>query len=136
MYALVKSLVDDRVPIDGVGFQMHVEAQNYPPAAQIARNLQRIAELGLAVNISEMDVRIRLVPGDLVTRLETQKRAYREIVGVCVAQPLCDGITFWGFTDRYSWIDSFFGPDDPLLFDESYGAKPAAYGVQDALLRR
>jgi endo-1,4-beta-xylanase len=136
MYALVKGLVDEGVPIDGVGFQMHVEAQNYPPASQIARNMQRIAELGLAVNISEMDVRIRLAPGDLVTRLETQKRAYREIVGVCVAQPLCDGVTFWGFTDRYTWIDSFFGPDDPLLFDESYGAKPAAYGVQDALLRR
>ncbi len=76
-----------------------------------------------------MDVRIRLAPGDLATRLETQKRAYREIVGACVAQPRCDGITFWGFTDRYSWIDTFFGPDDPLLFDETYGAKPAAYGV-------
>jgi endo-1,4-beta-xylanase len=135
-YALVKDLVDDGVPIDGVGFQMHVEGQSYPPAAQIAANMQRLAELGLAVNISEMDVRIRLAPGDLVARLETQKRAYREIVGVCVAQPLCDGITFWGFTDRYSWIDTFFGPDDPLLFNDSYGAKPAAYGVQDALLKR
>jgi endo-1,4-beta-xylanase len=135
-YALVKGLVDDGVPIDGVGFQMHVEAQNYPPASQLARNMQRLAELGLAVNISEMDVRIRLAPGDLGTRLETQKRAYKEIVGVCVAEPVCDGVTFWGFTDRYSWIDSFFGPDDPLLFNETYGAKPAAYGVQDALLRR
>jgi GH35 family endo-1,4-beta-xylanase len=135
-YALVKGLVDDGVPIDGVGFQMHVEAQNYPPAAQIAGNMQRLAELGLVVNISEMDVRIRQAPGDLATRLETQRRVYREIVGVCVAQPACDGITFWGFTDRYSWIDSFFGPDDPLLFNESYGAKPAAYGVLDGLLRR
>ena len=135
-YALVKGLVDAGVPIDGVGFQMHVEAQNYPPAAQVARNMQRLAELGLLVNISEMDVRIRLAPGDLMTRLEAQKRVYREIVGVCVAQPFCDGITFWGFTDRYSWIDGFFGPDDPLPFNESYGAKPAAYGVLDALLRR
>jgi hypothetical protein len=33
-------------------------------------------------------------------------------------------------------IGRFFGPDDPLLFNESYGAKPAAYGVQDALVRR
>jgi GH35 family endo-1,4-beta-xylanase len=83
-----------------------------------------------------MDVRIRLAPGDLVTRLDTQKRVYDEIVSVCVAQPVCDAVTFWGFTDRYSWIDSFFGPDDPLLFNDTYGAKPAAYGVQDALLKR
>jgi GH35 family endo-1,4-beta-xylanase len=135
-YALVKGLVDTGVPIDGVGFQMHVEAQNYPPPGQVARNMRRLAELGLLVNISEMDVRIRLAPGDVATRLETQKRVYRELVGTCVAEPRCDGVTFWGFTDRYSWIDSFFGPDDPLLFDESYGAKPAAYGVEDALLRR
>lgn len=134
-YALVKSLVDAGVPIDGVGFQMHVDAQSPPPAADFARNLARIAALGLLVNISEMDVRIRTVPGDAAARLETQKRVYKDLVAVCVAQPACDGATFWGFTDKYSWIDSAFGPDDPLLWNETYGAKPAAYGVREALLR-
>ena len=45
-------------------------------------------------------------------------------------------MTFWGFTDKHSWIDSYFGPDDPLLFDEEYRAKPAFFGVQDAFLGR
>jgi GH35 family endo-1,4-beta-xylanase len=135
-FALVKGLVEAGVPIDGLGFQTHVEAQNHPPPADFARNLRRVAELGLLVNISEMDVRIRQSPGDLATRLGAQRRVYRDLVAVCVSEARCDGITFWGFTDRYSWIDSFFGPDDPLLFDEGYGAKPAAYGVEDALLRR
>ena len=45
-------------------------------------------------------------------------------------------MTFWGFTDAHSWIDSFFGADDPLLFDESYRAKPAYHGVMDALRGR
>jgi GH35 family endo-1,4-beta-xylanase len=88
------------------------------------------------VNISEMDVRIRNVPGDTATRLAVQRREYEDVVAVCVAEPRCHAVTFWGFTDRYSWIDSFFGPDDPLLFDESYSAKPAFFGVQDALRRR
>jgi len=57
-------------------------------------------------------------------------------VGVCVAEPRCDGVTFWGFTDAYSWIDRQFGADDPLLFDEQYAVKPAYYGVLDALWRR
>ena len=45
-------------------------------------------------------------------------------------------MTFWGFTDAHSWIDEFFGEDDPLLFDEQYQAKPAFFGVEDALLGR
>jgi GH35 family endo-1,4-beta-xylanase len=45
-------------------------------------------------------------------------------------------VTFWGFTDAHSWIDAFFGADDPLLFDEEYRAKPAFFGVRDAFLGR
>ena len=136
VYALVRRLRDRGVPIGGVGLQMHVAAQSRPSSADIAANMHRLADLGLLVNLSEMDVRIRGVAGDLATRLEVQKREYREIVGACVAEPRCHAISFWGFTDRYSWIDSFFGPDDPLLFDESYAAKPAFFGVQDALRNR
>ena len=33
MYALVKGLVQARVPIDGVGFQMHIDAR-FPPSEQ------------------------------------------------------------------------------------------------------
>jgi GH35 family endo-1,4-beta-xylanase len=43
-------------------------------------------------------------------------------------------VTFWGFTDAHTWIDAVFGPDDPLLFDEQYRAKPALFGVEDTLL--
>lgn len=136
VYALVRRLRDRGVPIGGVGLQMHVAAQDRPSSADIAANMRRLGALGLLVNISEMDVRIRAVPGDLPTRLEVQRREYRDLVGLCVAEPACHAVTFWGFTDRYSWIDSFFGPDDPLPFDESYAAKPAFFGVQEALRRR
>ena len=136
VYALVRRLKERGVPIGGVGLQMHIAAQNRPPNADIAANLRRLAELGLVVNISEMDVRIKDVAGEQSTRLTVQRREYQEIVALCVAEPACQAVTFWGFTDRYSWIDSFFGPDDPLLFDEVYAAKPAFFGVQDALRRR
>jgi endo-1,4-beta-xylanase len=136
VYGLVRRLRERGVPIGGVGLQMHVAAQSRPQSADIAANMRRLAELGLVVNISEMDIRIRNIAGDLRTRLEVQRREYHDILAVCVAEPRCDAVTFWGFTDRYSWIDGFFGPDDPLLFDESYTAKPAFFGVQDALRRR
>jgi endo-1,4-beta-xylanase len=136
IYELVQSLRAQGVPIDGVGLQMHVSATNRPSDGSIAANMARLASLGLLVNISEMDVRIRDLPGPLPTRLDTQKSVYHSIVGLCIAEPRCDGVTFWGFTDAHSWIDAQFGADDPLLFDDHYGAKPAYYGVLDALWRR
>ncbi len=134
IYDLVQTLRAQGVPIDGVGLQMHITASNPPTTSSVASNMQRLAALGLSVTISEMDVRIRDLPAQ--TKLETQKSVYHSIVGVCVAEPRCDGITFWGFTDAHSWIDAQFGADDPLLFDDQYGAKPAYYGVFDALTRR
>ena len=136
IYDLVQGLRAQGVPIDGVGLQMHITAASPPDAGQVAANMRRLAALGLSVNISEMDVRIRDVPGSAQARLDVQKSVYKTIVGVCVAEPRCDGVTFWGFTDAHSWIDRQFGADDPLLFDEQYAAKPAYYGVFEALARR
>jgi endo-1,4-beta-xylanase len=136
IYELVRSLVAQGVPIDGVGLQMHVRAAAPPDEASVAANMRRLAALGLRVNISEMDVRIRDLGGATPANLDRQRSVYRALVAVCVAEPACDGVTFWGFTDAHSWIDQQFGPDDPLLFDEQYAPKPAFYGVQDALLRR
>ena len=136
VYALVQGLKQRGVPIGGVGLQMHISAAGFPAPAEIAANLRRLGALGLRVNISEMDVRISSLPGDLTARLQKQREVYHDVVAVCVAEPACESVTFWGFTDAHTWIDTTFGPDDPLLFDESYSAKPAFYGVQDAYLGR
>ena len=136
IYDLVRDLKREGVPIDGVGLQMHISAASPPSDSSVAANMRRLAALGLLVNISEMDVRIRDVPGPSTTRLDVQKSVYRSVVGVCVDDPGCHAVTFWGFTDAHSWIDSFFGADDPLLFDERYARKPAFYGVRDAFRRR
>jgi len=135
VYNLVRDL-KQRGLVDGVGLQMHVSATGLSALADVAANIRRLAALGLQVNISEMDVRVREVPGDSAAKLERQRQVYRDVVAACVAEPRCEAVTFWGFTDAHSWIDGFFGPDDPLLFDEQYRAKPAFFGVQDAFLGR
>jgi endo-1,4-beta-xylanase len=136
IYELVQGLRAQGVPIDGVGLQMHIAAAHPPAAEDVSANMRRLTALGLSVNVSEMDVRIRDVAGTPAARLDVQKSVYHSIVAVCVAEPRCDAVTFWGFTDAHSWIDRQFGVDDPLLFDEQYAVKPAYYGVLDALSRR
>ena len=134
VHTLVKKLLGDGVPIDGVGLQMHISATNYPNPREIAANIRRLTALGLKVNISEMDVRIRELAGNQAKRLEVQRQVYRDVVAACVKEQGFIAVTFWGFTDAHSWIDSWFGADDPLLFDEDYKPKPAYWGVLEALL--
>ena len=136
IYELVRGLRAQGVPIDGVGLQMHITAGNPPASANLSSNMSRLTALGLLVNISEMDVRVADVAGTQRTKLDTQKTVYHSIVGVCVAEPGCHAVTFWGFTDAHSWIYGQFGPDAPLLFDAQYAPKPAFYGVLDAFNRR
>jgi endo-1,4-beta-xylanase len=136
IYSLVSGLIAQGVPIDGVGLQMHVRAGAPPSDASVAANMRRLAALGLRVNISEMDVRIGDIGGATPANLDRQKAVYHSMVAVCVAEPACQGVTFWGFTDAHSWIYNQFGADAPLLFDAQYAAKPAFFGVFDALMRR
>ena len=132
IYELVADLKANGVPIDGVGLQMHVSASGQPPDGEIAANMSRLAALGLVVHISEMDVRINNLSGTDQARLDAQRARYRDVVRVCVAEPRCGAITFWGFTDAHTWI----GGDRPLLFDAQYQPKPAYFGVLDALRGR
>ncbi len=133
VYELVRDLKQRGVPIDGVGLQMHISAAGFPSPADMITNMRRLADLGLLVNISEMDVRVRDVPGSAGVKLERQRAVYHDVVAACMAVPQCHAVTLWGFTDKHSWVDGFFGTDDPLLFDELYRKKPAYYGMRDAL---
>jgi GH35 family endo-1,4-beta-xylanase len=135
VYALLHKLRRNHVPVDGVGFQMHVDARFAPSVAELVQNLQRFAALGLDINISEMDVRVANLAGTTqVEKLAIQQQIYHRIVAACLAVPRCGQITTWGFTDRYSWVDSTFGADDPLIFSDNYTRKPAYYGMVDGFV--
>src|SRR5262245_23731558 len=89
IYDLVKGLVAQGVPIDGVGLQMHIRAGAPPADASVAANMRRIGALGLRVNISEMDVRVGDIGGATPANLDQQKSVYHAMVAVCVAEPAC-----------------------------------------------
>lgn len=133
VYELLKRLRADGVPVHGVGLQMHIDATDFPKPAEITANIQRLRALGLLVNISEMDVRITKVSGGPNRRLQVQRDVYRNVIAAGLRRGGIHAVTFWGFTDAHSWIDGHFGPDDPLLFDETYRPKPAYEGVMAAL---
>jgi endo-1,4-beta-xylanase len=132
IYKLVRDLKMNGIPIHGVGLQMHVSARNRPSDASIAANVRRLADLGLWVRITEMDVKSNGVWGWQQVRLDAQRAAYRAIVRLCAIESRCDGVTIWGVTDAYTWLTG----ESPLLFDAQYRPKPAYFGVLDALSGR
>ena len=60
VYAMVQDFKSRGVPIDGVGFEMHIPLGNYPTISGFTANLARFTALGVQVQITEMDVRLVL----------------------------------------------------------------------------
>jgi endo-1,4-beta-xylanase len=130
LYNLVKSLKAAGVPIDGVGLQAHLVLGQVP--ATLQQNIQRFADLGVDVAITELDVRMAL-PADS-TKLAQQKADFKSVVAACVAVTRCVNVTVWGFTDSDSWVPSTFpGYGAATPYDENYAPKPAYYGIAEAL---
>jgi endo-1,4-beta-xylanase len=129
-YNLVSALKSQGVPIDCIGVQGHLIVGSIP--GDIQANLQRFADLGVDVRITELDIRMT-TPSD-ATKLATQAANYKTVVSACLAVTRCQGVTTWGITDKYSWIPSVFpGQGAALLWDENYAAKPAYQAVAEAL---
>lgn len=128
IFMLMSALRTAGAPIHGVGLQMHVSLDDAPPLAEVRTNLRRLAALGLAVHITEMDVRLTL-PSDRNT-LKRQAVVYHDALRACLDVPACRSFSTWGASDRYSWIPHFFpGRGDALLFDADGQAKPAHASV-------
>jgi endo-1,4-beta-xylanase len=133
LYALARDLLADGVPIHGIGMQMHVTAAYPPDLASFAANVRRFESLGLFVDITEMDVRIRELSLSSAAARREQARVYHDVIAERLRLPNLTSISFWGFTDARSWIDQHFGEDDPLLFSEALSPKPAYFAVNGAL---
>lgn len=127
MYALASALKSQGVPLDGIGMQGHLATQYGFPTGMQA-NIQRFADLGLDVAITELDVRMPL-PED-ATSTATQITYYTNVVNACMAVTRCVGITLWDYTDKYSWVPSVFsGQGNPLPWDANLAKKPALYNA-------
>ncbi|GAA0571040.1 endo-1,4-beta-xylanase [Paractinoplanes ferrugineus] len=119
VYNMVKDFKARGVPIDCVGFQSHLNSGS-PYTADYQANLQRFADLGVDVQITELDI---------AGSGSAQATTYANVVKSCLAVTRCNGITVWGIRDSDSWRAS----DTPLLFDNSGNKKAAYTSALDAL---
>lgn len=122
-FELVERLQQREVPIDGVGFQLHIWS-DFERFDEVHESFQRVADLGLDVYVTELDVSLSS-EGDV----QRQAEVYRDILRLCLDQPRCKAFQMWGFTDQYSWRRNHA----PLILDTAYQAKPAYTALQNEL---
>jgi len=126
LFPLLESLLEKGTPIDGVGFQLHIDA-TFDDFDEVETNFQRVADMGLDIYVTELDVSIF---DSATATVEDQALVYERILGICLNQPACKSLQLWGFTDQYSWRRSF----TPLALDTEYQVKPSYTALQNALL--
>jgi endo-1,4-beta-xylanase len=130
------------IPVDNVGFEMHVDGAAPPTKAQLLAAMQRLGTLGVGVGITEMDVNVYRVPGTLADKYAVQAQVYRDALEALAESGVGTSFTTWGLVDPDSWlltpeIVKEQGPAEaPLLFDGDYQPKPAYFALLGVLKQR
>ena len=139
----VLAMVDDfksrNIPIDGVGYQMHI-AYNSPDKEKMTTAANEIVDRDLLLHFSELDIRAN--PNNNLTGLTDSrslelKEKYKEVAEIYSALPAKNkyALTIWGLKDNESWLINFWGHTDwPLLYNADATEKDAYYGFLEGLL--
>lgn len=145
IFKLVKSLKDAGIPIHGVGLQGHW-AINEPSYNQLDSTLTRFSELGLQLQVTELDISVypkehnrrAAKPEDSNTSFTSEREQQQlEAYKMCFElfrkhKNSVSSVTFWNVSDRHSWLDNFpvrGRKDYPLLFDKDLKPKKVYWEV-------
>ena len=148
---LIKSLQAKKIPIKAVGLQGH-DNLTFPSLDEQDKTITEFANLGIKVNITELDVSVLPDPegfngAEVTMNFETQEKLnpyknglpdemqkklanrYAELFGIFLKHHKdISRITFWNVTDKESWLNNFpvrGRTNYPLLFDRDGKTKPA-----------
>ena len=148
--AMLKELLDEGVPIDGVGLQAHWS--NDITAEMIQTAIDRFTALGLKIQITELDLTTYTsYHGDgakhqaqetqpfteALENLQAEKyKSYFEVLHKNAGK--VTSVTFWGLDDSRSWLNNFpvrGRKDYPMLFDSQSKPKKAYYSIKSIYMK-
>lgn len=122
IYNKVKKMLQNKIPIDGVGFQSHQSTGDGSSALydKVKENFERFAALGLEIAITELDVK-----GSDFT---AQAKVYSTYLQIALEMPAVKTYMIWGVRDQDSWVSP-----TPLIFNNSFQPKPAYTAILNLL---
>jgi endo-1,4-beta-xylanase len=130
---VIDTLLGDGVPVHALGVQAHLLADRFAErfdARAYGRWLDRVADRGLDVLITELDVLDDGLPADEGPRDVAVADVYRRYLDVALSHPAVKAVMSFGLSDRYTWLQEDLPREDgadrrPLPFDEDLRPKPA-----------
>ncbi|WP_078553856.1 endo-1,4-beta-xylanase [Bacillus alkalicellulosilyticus] len=141
IYRLVKSLLEQGVPIHGVGLQAHWNLYQ-PSMDDIKAAIELYASLGVQLQITEMDVSMFAhedkrtdVVHPTEEMLELQAERYEQFFKLFREyKDSISSVTFWGASDAYTWLNNFpvrGRKNWPFVFDKNDEPKKAYWKISD-----
>lgn len=135
---LLKRLIAEGAPIDGVGIQGHWHLDTN--LDDVEKAIENYASLGLKVSITELDVTAtgsnsgafgvnqgnRTIPPE---NYQKQAEVYKKLFQILMRhKDVIERVTFWGISDTRSWRRG----QDALIFDGQLNPKPAFNAIIEA----
>jgi endo-1,4-beta-xylanase len=134
--AHIRGLLDQGVPVGGIGVQGHLHGDSFDPAV-LQASLARLAEFKLPICVTEFNF-----PGqrskyygkrDVRLSDEEEQAKAKAIVDyyrICFAQPQVKGILMWGFWEGANWIPV------SSLYRRDWSPTPAAEAYRDLVFKQ
>lgn len=136
---VIDALLADDVPVQALGVQAHLLAGQFAErfdTGAYRRFLAEVADRGLRILITELDVLDDGLPAAVGPRDQAVAEVYRRYLDTALEEPAVTTLITFGLSDRYTWLEEDYPRDDgaprrPLPFDADLEPKPA----YDALSR-
>ncbi len=106
--------------------------------SQYRRFLTKVADRGLAILITEMDVLDDGLPAAIGPRDRGVADVYASYLDTALSVPAVKSLITFGLSDRYTWLQEDYPREDgaerrPLPYDSDLAAKPAYHALRREL---
>lgn len=140
MYDMVKKMLQEGVPIDGIGLQMHISYDF--DVNQCRKNMELLASLreinpDFVLEITELDMscftwgdqsKEKTLTSQFVKQFDNKYCELFKMLIDFAREGIVDTVVFWGYNDGGSWLNGFpveGRTNHPLLIDREYKFKSA-----------
>jgi endo-1,4-beta-xylanase len=105
---LLERLISKGTPIHALGIQSHlIGHETRFNAKKLRKFLADVAELGLKIMITELDVVDQKLPSDSALRDRIIAARYQDYISTVLDERAVIAILTWGLSDKYTWHSSY-----------------------------
>lgn len=131
----IRGLLEQGVPIAGIGVQGHLHGENFDPKA-LQHALDELAKIDLPIRITEFNMpgqrspfmrqrNLKLTPEQEQAKAKNLAEYYR----ICFTHPAVEGILMWGFWGGANWIRQ------SSLYRRDWSPTPAAEAYRNLVFK-